>query len=115
VQYITGHDRKGSLPDDIDWTSVADPSATTVVYMPKKTLGELATRAIAQGLDPAAPAVAIAGATRADEQVVAAPISQLAEKIAQADLKGPALVIIGRAMAGAMVKSELQSAKLVSA
>ena len=109
VQYITGHDRNGALPDDIDWTSIADPSATTVVYMPKKTLGELATRAIAQGLDPATPAVAIAGATRANEVVIAAPISQLAEKIAEAKLEGPALVLIGRAMASAMTKREPQS------
>ena len=106
VQYITGHDRKGALPDDIDWTSIADPSATTVVYMPKKTLGELAARAIAQGLDPATPAVAIAGATRANEVVIAAPISELAQKIADANLEGPALVLIGKAMAGAMVKSD---------
>ncbi len=109
VQYITGHDRKGALPDDIDWQSIADPSTTTVVYMPKKTLGELAARAIAQGLDPATPAVAIAGATRANEVVIAAPISQLAEKIAQTRLEGPALVLIGKAMAGAMVKSDPQA------
>jgi len=115
VQYITGHDRKGSLPDDIDWTSITDPSATTVVYMPKKTLGELATRAIAQGLDPATPAVAIAGATRANEVVIAAPISQLAEKIAEAKLEGPVLVLIGKAMAGAMTKRNPQSTQQASA
>src|SRR5689334_24940056 len=34
LQYITGHDREGKLPADIDWSSVADPSATTIVYMP---------------------------------------------------------------------------------
>src|SRR6185312_3307219 len=44
LQYITGHDREGKLPADIDWSSIADPSVTTVVYMPKKTLAELTTR-----------------------------------------------------------------------
>src|SRR3954470_14270125 len=38
LQYVTGHDRDGNLPNDIDWRAVADPGATTIVYMPKKTL-----------------------------------------------------------------------------
>src|SRR5215216_894015 len=38
VQYVTGHDRDGKLPADIDWRALADPAATTIVYMPKKTL-----------------------------------------------------------------------------
>jgi len=101
VQYITGHDRKGQLPPDIDWASIADPSATTIVYMPKKTLSELAARAIAQGLDPGTPAVAIANATRGNEAVIAAPISQIAGKLAIAGLDGPVLVMIGRTMAAA--------------
>jgi len=120
VQYITGHDRSGELPPDLDWSSIADPSATTAVYMPKKTLGELAARAIAHGLDPATPAVAIAGATREDETVVAAPIAALASRVAQARLEGrsfegPALVLIGKAVAGAMRKDEPQRTKQASA
>jgi uroporphyrin-III C-methyltransferase / precorrin-2 dehydrogenase / sirohydrochlorin ferrochelatase len=102
LQYITGHDRDGRLPADIDWSSVADPSATTVVYMPKKTLAELATRAIAQGLDPATPAVAMAAATRPGEQTLAAAIGEIAEKLEAAAIKGPVLVLIGRAMESAM-------------
>ena len=38
LQYITGHGSDGKLPKDIDWKSVADPVATTIVYMPRKTL-----------------------------------------------------------------------------
>ena len=59
LQYVTGHDRDGRLPDDIDWRSLADPAATTIVYMPVKTLGEFAAQAIVAGLDPATPAIAV--------------------------------------------------------
>src|SRR5579863_8949366 len=52
VQYITGHGRDGKLPTDIDWASLADQAATTVVYMPTRTLPELVTRAVQAGLDP---------------------------------------------------------------
>src|SRR5690242_13248399 len=41
VQFVTGHSRGGALPDDVDWTAVADPAVTTVVYMPAKTLRAL--------------------------------------------------------------------------
>ena len=101
LQYVTGHDRNGALPSDIDWQSIADPAATTVVYMPKKTLRALTERAVAQGLDPATPAVAVANATRPDETVVTGTIADIADKINGAALDGPALVMIGKVLADA--------------
>jgi uroporphyrin-III C-methyltransferase/precorrin-2 dehydrogenase/sirohydrochlorin ferrochelatase len=99
LQYVTGHDRDGKLPADIDWRSIADPSATTIVYMPKKTLRELSECAMAQGLDPSTPAVAISNATRVDETVVAGTIADIARKIEDRAPEGPVLVMIGRVLA----------------
>jgi uroporphyrin-III C-methyltransferase / precorrin-2 dehydrogenase / sirohydrochlorin ferrochelatase len=96
LQYVTGHAKNGKLPDDLDWQSLADPAATTAIYMPVKTLPELVTRAIAAGLDPATPAVAIACATRPNQMSVAAPIADLPMQIAGASLPGPVLVLLGR-------------------
>jgi uroporphyrin-III C-methyltransferase/precorrin-2 dehydrogenase/sirohydrochlorin ferrochelatase len=98
VQYVTGHDRDGKLPADIDWRSIADPSATTIVYMPKKTLRELSARAMAQGLDSSTPAVAVANATRPDETVVAGTIGDIAQKIEDRAPEGPVLVMIGKVL-----------------
>jgi uroporphyrin-III C-methyltransferase / precorrin-2 dehydrogenase / sirohydrochlorin ferrochelatase len=95
VQYITGHDRGGRLPDDIDWASLADPTVTTVVYMPTKTLPDLVAKALAAGLDPATPAVAVARATRADERVIGASIAKLPERLAAETPSGPIVVMIG--------------------
>ena len=99
VQFVTGHGSDGRLPDDIDWASLADPAATTVVYMPARTLAAFATAATAHGLDAATPAIAVAHATRADETVVAAPIAELAERLAAADLGRPVIVMFGRVFA----------------
>jgi uroporphyrin-III C-methyltransferase/precorrin-2 dehydrogenase/sirohydrochlorin ferrochelatase len=95
LQYVTGHGADGKLPRDIDWTSIADPTATTVVYMPARTLAELAATGIAHGLDPATPAVAIVKATRPGEAVVAAPIRDLPARLVELP-SGPVLVMIGR-------------------
>lgn len=96
LQYITGHATSGALPNDIDWQALADPVTTTAIYMPVRTLETLVTRALAEGLDPATPAAAIARATRPDQQVVRSAIADLPGRLAEAKLPGPVLVMLGR-------------------
>jgi uroporphyrin-III C-methyltransferase/precorrin-2 dehydrogenase/sirohydrochlorin ferrochelatase len=112
LQYVTGHGADGKLPRDIDWTSIADPTATTVVYMPARTLAELAATGIANGLDPATPAVAIVKATRPGEAVVAASIRDLPARLAELPA-GPVLVMIGRVFADIEAVSEQRPARKV--
>jgi uroporphyrin-III C-methyltransferase/precorrin-2 dehydrogenase/sirohydrochlorin ferrochelatase len=96
LQYVTGHGKNGTLPADLDWKSLADPATTTAIYMPTRTLEALVAKAIAEGLDPATPALAIARATRPDQAVISASICGLPTQIAQASLEGPVLVLIGQ-------------------
>jgi uroporphyrin-III C-methyltransferase/precorrin-2 dehydrogenase/sirohydrochlorin ferrochelatase len=96
VQYITGHGQGGALPADIDWASVADPSVTTVVYMPTKTLPELVAAANKAGLALDTPAIAVASATRAGEHVIAATLADLPGRLAADAPAGPVIVMIGR-------------------
>lgn len=96
LQYVTGHGKNGALPRDLDWRSLADPTTTTAIYMPTRTLAALVERAIAEGLDPHTPALAIARATRPDQAVVTAPVAELPARLVQAALPGPVLVMIGR-------------------
>jgi uroporphyrin-III C-methyltransferase/precorrin-2 dehydrogenase/sirohydrochlorin ferrochelatase len=98
LQYVTGHASDGRLPSDIDWKSLADPATTSAIYMPVKTLTALTAAAIAKGLDPQTPALAVARATRPDQAVIAAPVAELAARVAQENLAGPVLVMIGRAV-----------------
>ncbi len=100
LQYVTGHARSGQLPADLDWQSLADPATTTAIYMPVRTLAPLVEKATAEGLDPRTPALAIARATRPDQAVVSAPIAELPGRLAQADLPGPVLVMIGHVIGG---------------
>src|SRR6478736_4218556 len=111
VQYVTGHASEGALPGDLDWQSLADPTTTTAIYMPTRTLAALVARAIAEGLDPHTPALAIARATRPDQAVVAAPISELPLRVAEANLPGPVLVMLGHALGErAVVRASAASA-----
>jgi uroporphyrin-III C-methyltransferase/precorrin-2 dehydrogenase/sirohydrochlorin ferrochelatase len=95
VQFVTGHGADGKLPRDIDWAAIADAKATTVLYMPRKTLGEFVRAALTKGLDPATPAVAIASATLSDEAHVAATVAELEPLAAELPAGAPATIIIG--------------------
>jgi uroporphyrin-III C-methyltransferase/precorrin-2 dehydrogenase/sirohydrochlorin ferrochelatase len=105
LQYVTGHAHDGALPKDLDWQSLADPATTTAIYMPARTLTALVDKAVAEGLDPLTPAIAIARATRPDQQTVSAPIGELPERLAQAALPGPLLVMLGHVLGARAAQS----------
>jgi uroporphyrin-III C-methyltransferase/precorrin-2 dehydrogenase/sirohydrochlorin ferrochelatase len=100
IQYITGHAQNGALPDDLDWASIADPSATTAIYMPTRTFSALSERALAQGLDARTPVIAISRATRPDEHVIVGMLGDMAARLAEEMPQGPLLVLIGRVLEG---------------
>ncbi|HXZ09724.1 MAG TPA: hypothetical protein VEI25_16865, partial [Paraburkholderia sp.] len=89
----------GGLPNDVDWASLADEGATTIVYMPARTLRQFAAQAMSQGLSGAIPAVAVINATRPDETVVAGTIADLPDRLAATEIVGPVVVLIGRVFA----------------
>jgi uroporphyrin-III C-methyltransferase/precorrin-2 dehydrogenase/sirohydrochlorin ferrochelatase len=94
-QAITGHAADGRLPDDLDWSGLVDPKATTAVYMPKATIATLCTELHRRGLPPEHPAVAVFNATRADQLVVTGTIATLPARIAAADSGAPCIILIG--------------------
>jgi len=102
LQFVTGHSRKGELPDDLDWRAMADPAASTVIYMARATLPGFRAKALSAGLDPLTPAVAVLSATRPDEMRIAATIATLPERLAELSAAGPVLVLLGHAFGAAL-------------
>ena len=99
VQFITAHGRDGHLPRDLDWAALADPRATSVVYMGVKTLAELSARLIAHGLPGDTPACMVERASWPDERVVRSTIALLPDVLAALRPQGPCLILIGLALA----------------
>ena len=95
VQFVTGHGADGKLPRDIDWSTVADPKATTVLYMPRRTLADFVRKALAAGLDSQTPAIAIASATLPEQTHIGGRIVNIAERAAELPEAAPVIVIIG--------------------
>jgi uroporphyrin-III C-methyltransferase/precorrin-2 dehydrogenase/sirohydrochlorin ferrochelatase len=57
---------------------------------------------VSKGLDPTTPAVAVARATRPDQQVIAGTIADLPQRLDAEPLGGPLIVMIGRVFAPQM-------------
>lgn len=100
VQFITAHSKDGVFPEDFDWGALADPRATTVVYMGNRYLPELSKRLIAEGANPATPAFMVERASTPQQKIIAGTIADLPGKVAQETLEGPVLLLIGAALAG---------------
>ena len=96
VQFVTGHGADGRLPDDIDWRAIADPGATTAIYMPRRTLGGFARAALDHGLDPATPAVAVASVSCPEQSQVAGTVADIALRAEALPAGAPVIVILGR-------------------
>ncbi|HSV04109.1 MAG TPA: uroporphyrinogen-III C-methyltransferase [Phenylobacterium sp.] len=96
VTFVTGHAAKGGEPD-LDWESLARPNQTVVVYMGLSMAAPIAARLMAAGRAGSTPALIVENASRPDERRIVTTLAGLAK--AAAALSGPALLIVGEAMA----------------
>lgn len=111
VTFVTGHAAHGD--PDLDWTSLARPNQTVVVYMGVSTAGLIAERLTAAGRTASTPALIVENASRADERRILTTLAGLA--VAAEGLKGPALLMVGEAMAMAdvaPVQTEVSQSRL---
>jgi uroporphyrin-III C-methyltransferase len=91
--FVTGPLKYGSC--DLDWTALARPRQTVVIYMGLSGLATICTELIAHGLPPHWPAAVVAHGTLASQRVVCATLATLAAEVARHGLESPCLTIVG--------------------
>jgi uroporphyrin-III C-methyltransferase len=96
VTFVTGHASNGAEPD-LDWESLARPNQTVVIYMGLSQAAPIAAHLLAAGRAGSTPALIVENASRLEERRLVTTLSGLAD--AAAGLSGPALLIVGEAMA----------------
>lgn len=77
VRYVTGH-RALNAALDLPWDSLADPDTTLVVYMGAANMAEIAAQLMARGMATDLPVLAVASATTAREERLAATLATIA-------------------------------------
>lgn len=95
VHFVTGHSRKGALPEDIDWRTIADPSSTTIFYMAGRTVGEIAARLTDIGCSPETPVAVAASLSRHDQTLRRTTLRELASTVDEIGMSRPLIVGVG--------------------
>lgn len=95
LQFVTGHDATGALPEGLNLAALADPDAITAVYMGRRTFAGLARRLIEAGLPPDTPAMLAEGVSTPAQALSRHDLTSLAAMLEAQGGDAPALILFG--------------------
>jgi uroporphyrin-III C-methyltransferase / precorrin-2 dehydrogenase / sirohydrochlorin ferrochelatase len=98
LQFVTAHGMEGGLPAGLDLDALADPAATTCVYMGLTTIPALSRALLARGLAADTPVRLIINATRPEMESRITTLADVAACVARSKADGPGLILIGAAI-----------------
>ena len=90
--FATGHLKDNSV--NLDWPMLARPNQTVVFYMGIGGVAEICRQMMEHGLPASHPAAVVQHGTSSRQRVLTADLGTLPERIAEAGIKPPALIII---------------------
>jgi len=96
VTFVTGHAKAGEAPD-LDWPALARTNQTVVIYMGLSNAGAIGARLVAAGRAASTPALIVENVSLETERRIVATLGTLGA--AAEGLTGPAILIVGEAMA----------------
>jgi uroporphyrin-III C-methyltransferase/precorrin-2 dehydrogenase/sirohydrochlorin ferrochelatase len=91
--FVTGHLKDGSM--DLNWQTLVQPNQTVVVYMGLQGIEQLCEKLIEHGLNKNKPIALVQQATTQNQKVVIGTLETLPEKVRNAHIQPPSLVIVG--------------------
>ena len=91
--FVTGHLQDGSI--NLNWSQLALPRQTIVIYMGLQGLPVICEQLIAHGCPADQPIAIIQKGTTREQKQVSGTLSSIVTQVQQAALKAPTLIIIG--------------------
>jgi uroporphyrinogen III methyltransferase/synthase len=96
VAFVTGHEDPHKPSRLVDYAALARFPGTLVFYMGLSHLRTIAEALQAEGLSPTTPTAVISRASLPAQRTVSATLGTIADAAAQAGLKPPSVIVIGR-------------------
>jgi len=96
--FVTAHTR-GEEPLELDWSTLADPAATLAIYMGKSAAEPISRNLIAAGLPRDTPVALVQSASLGEERQLVTRLDLLGLAAKALPGSGPALILVGQAMA----------------
>ncbi|MDQ3315819.1 MAG: uroporphyrinogen-III C-methyltransferase [Actinomycetota bacterium] len=95
VAFITGHEDPTKGRSDVDWKGIANGADTLVLYMGVGRLCEISSELLAAGRSPETPVAVVRWGTLPEQRTVTGTLEDIAERVAEAKLKPPAITVVG--------------------
>jgi uroporphyrinogen III methyltransferase/synthase len=99
VAFVTGHEDPTKDRTDVDWGKLANGADTLVLYMGVGRLAEISAGLIAAGREPVTPVACVRWGTVPEQRTVTGTLEDIAERVAEAGLKPPAIIVVGDVVA----------------
>ncbi|WLF83103.1 siroheme synthase CysG [Moraxella sp. ZY210820] len=93
VRFLTGHLKEGS--PELPWQELIYENQTLVLYMGLVGLEQICQKLIAHGQRADMPIALISKGTTPEQKIVIGTLADIADKVAQQQIKAPTLIIIG--------------------
>jgi len=91
--FVTGHLKDGTT--DLNWTALAQPNQTVVIYMGLNGLPVICRELIAHGMPATTPIALIEKGTTPDQSVIIGTLEEMPGRVAEASVRAPTLIIVG--------------------
>lgn len=95
VSFITGHEDPTKKDSSMQWDVYAKSNATLVFLMGVKNLANIVKNLIAHGKASDTPVALVRWGTTTQQQTVTGTLETIVERVKEAGLKSPAIIIIG--------------------
>jgi uroporphyrinogen III methyltransferase/synthase len=95
MAFVTGHEKEGKEDSNIAWDKLATGVGTLVFFMGVKNLPEICKNLIFHGRPSETPVAVIRWGTTPDQMTVIGSLDNIVEKVRKAQLKPPAITVIG--------------------
>lgn len=95
VQFLTGADVTGHLPEDINWSAIADPGVTTVVFMGQRSFPKLAEGLRRHGLPGTTPALFAEAVSHPEQRLIRTTIDGLAQMLETSEVAQVGIILYG--------------------
>jgi len=99
VAFVTGHEDPTKGHSEVDWKKLANGADTLVLYMGVGRLEEIARGLIAAGKGQETPVACVRWGTVSEQQTVTGTLEDIADRVAEAGLKPPAIIVVGDVVA----------------
>jgi uroporphyrinogen III methyltransferase/synthase len=96
---VTGHEDPTKADSSLDWQKLATGVGTLVILMGVGNLPKIVAKLIEHGRDPHTPVAIVQEGTEARQKTVTGTLADIVEKAREADIKPPAVTVVGEVVA----------------